>query len=886
MAVLVCCKKEELSYYVDELVIDTESCIAEGSYVLGSELNEYCKVTIPYENGHGGKAVLSAPRTNGMEIAPMEFEVADGSGSVTANVTGRPISIENSFLQIEIEYEGQKYISSVEIPVLEDLDPNGTVEFTIPTADPIVSLTEAKTLDFTVNPTMASVVVSFAPDGLATSISSDPETGKGTLTLTPTGSFLSGEIEITATFGARPVQTETISLNAFADGEGTEASPYIISTAAEFAKVAYGLDKAFELSADIDLGTNWTPAGTAENPFNGTIAADNHAVTLNINRPDEDYVGLFGHIGPDAVITDLTIKGSVTGNDYVAALAAYSDADITANTDDATVTGANHVAAAIASGSAKDDTVIEFGENVVTAVNIVMGTTQTSGKLGLVSAGPDIVFDPGQTGSEWSYDKGTDEYTVTKGDSHVDGTVAFHAEIGENVRSTEHSISLTSKKMYESGTGTEGDPYIVIDADQFAATLSTYSSAWVKLTQNITVSNWSTIEEFSGNLDGDGHVVSGLNAPFAATLSGTVQNIKFRDVNITAGTGACGTVANLLDGSVLNTAVTGTLSAPSGASSGDTGFGGIAGQAQGRSVIDNCYVNVTLTTNSNFATGGLVGVIKGTDGVTMSNSTVEGSISGSINGTKLGGILGRKTNTNQNSSDIITGCLVTAEVVMSGSGSNMIGGIFGALQGSTVNGKYVGGITVEKTAFTGHVSVGNAVGGIGGVCCSVTDCYVSGSVQATTVSSNSTAAAAGISAAAKGDVTRCVVYGARVTGQPKGSSYTAGIINVKNGNNPNTTKCAVINTQIEEGGFTIYGTASADITCSDNYWWGVTYASNGAAYTPITGADTYGQDGTQQEPAQELFESLGYDFTDVWSWDSTAGAPVLKKVGCDDSVKL
>ena len=107
-----------------------------------------------------------------------------------------------------------------------------------------------------------------------------------------------------------------------------------------------------------------------------------------------------------------------------------------------------------------------------------------------------------------------------------------------------------------------------------------------------------------------------------------------------------------------------------------------------------------MTTNSNFATGGLVGVIKASNGVTMSDSTVEGSISGTISGTKLGGILGRKTNTNQNSKDIIKGCLVTAEVKMSGEGSNMIGGIFGALQGSTVSGDYVGGITIEKSAFT------------------------------------------------------------------------------------------------------------------------------------------------------------------------------------------
>ena len=462
--------------------------------------------------------------------------------------------------------------------------------------------------------------------------------------------------------------------------------------------------------------------------------------------------------------------------------------------------------------------------------------------------------------------------------------MTFHVSLGDRVTSTVHTIAVTSKNMYESGSGIEGDPYVVVDADQFTATLHTYPAAHVKLTENISVSNWETITSFTGSLDGGGHTVEGLTAPFVATLTGTVKNVKLSGVNISAGKSACGAVANLLDGHVEGVAVTGTLSAESGASSGDTGFGAVAGQAQGKSVIDNCYVNVTMTTNSNFATGGLVGVIKGTNGVTMSNSTVEGSISGAISGTKLGGILGRKTNANQNSKDIITGCLVTAEVKMTGEGSNMIGGIFGALQGATVSGDYVGGITIEKSAFTGSVSGGNAVGGIGGVCCSVRDCYVGGSVQAVSVSSSSTAAAAGISAAVKGDVVRCVVYGARVTGGPKGSSFTAGIVNVKNGNAPKATGCAVIATTVQTGGFAIYGTASGDITATSNYRWNVSYA-DASAYIPLD-ADTYGQDGTEQEPTQSLFEELGYDFSSVWTWDAAASAPKLQKAGCDDAVKI
>ncbi len=330
----------------------------------------------------------------------------------------------------------------------------------------------------------------------------------------------------------------------------------------------------------------------------------------------------------------------------------------------------------------------------------------------------------------------------------------------------------------------------------------------------------------------------------------------------------------------------GRLSAPEKASAGDTGLSPVAGQAFGNAVIDNCHIDVeTEIVGGNFAYGGLVGVIKETDNVTMSNSTVDGKVTSSQNITKVGGVLGRKTNKNQASQDRITGCLVNTEIAITGTGSNMIGGIFGALQGADLHGDYVGGVTIEKCAFMGRVSAGNAVGGIGGVCCSVRDCYVGGTVQATNVSSSSTAAAAGVSAAAKGDVSRCVVSGARVTGGPKGSSCTAGVINVKNGNNPKTTGCYVLNTVIETNGFAVYGTASENITASDNYRWNVTYSTEPSAYVPLA-TDTYGQDGTEKNMTQDELATLGYDFDNVWKWDTATSCPVLRKVGCDDGVMV
>lgn len=879
------CAKDEPSFYVEELAIDTANCISEGSYVQGASLSDFCKVRIPYSKATGGTASISAPETNGMRIDEQTVSMAEGDGEAVVKVSGTPLRLETSFLQLNVKYNGQTYMSSVEIVVLEDVDPSGTVTFTIDET-PVSGLVSAREIVFTVDPTMASVVA-VAPEGLRAAIESDPASGAGKVILTPGADFLSGEVVLTATFGARPQVERRIKVSAFQAGEGTASEPYVISDIKGLEKLAFGADKAFRLDADLTVGDNWTLPGTKDVPFNGILDGNGKTITLDLGRPDQDNVALFGNIGADADIRNLALAGSVTGKDNVAALAvssakAFDDVDVSA----VTVTGENHVAASVATGDGKDEAVIVFG-TVPATVNILMGSESATGVLGVeANAGVTVEFNAGDTGTTWTYDSAKGEYTVTKGADFKPGDITFFAKAGDKVTSTVHTMAVSSKKMYESGDGTEADPYVVVDADQFAATLHTYPAAYVRLAQDIVLSGWETISEFSGSLDGDGHVVEGLNTPFAGSLKGAVRNIKFKDVEITAGKSACGAVANLLGGKVEGVAVTGVLSAPDGASSGDTGFGAIAGQAEGASVIDNCYVNVTMTTNSNFATGGLVGVIKGTNNVTMSNSTVEGSISGAINGSKMGGILGRKTNTNQNSKDIITGCLVTAEVKMTGDGSNMIGGVFGALQGATVSGDYVGGLTIRNTSFIGSVSGGNAIGGIGGVCCSVYDCHVGGSVQATNVSANSTAAAAGVSAAAKGNVERCVVVGARVTGGPKGTSFTSGIINVKNGNKPETRNCAVINTSIQEGGFAIYGTANADVVAAGNYRWNITYASNGAPYTPIAGDDTYGQDGVEQEPSQAFFEGLGYDFTAVWEWDASASSPKLRKVGCEDSVKI
>lgn len=878
-----CADNGKESFYIDELAVDTENCFAEGSYVQGVELSAANKVKVPYEGASGGTAVFSAPEENGMFISEQKLELEKGSGEVLLNVSGTPLACERTFLQLNVDYKGKKYLSSVEITILEDQDPSGTIVFDFDKIS-VNGLTEEMEIPFSVKPTMASVSeTSETIDGLRVVITSDPAKGTGTVALKPAANFIGGTLELTASFGARQKQTRTVSLSAFNAGNGSKDAPYELASASDAAKLEFGLASYFKLKSDIDLGSSWTPVGTSLRPFSGGLDGDGHTVTLNIDRQKEDHVALFAYVSAEAEIKNLTLAGSVKGKDYVAAAASESEVALDVNTSAVQVEGSNYVASAVASGAGKDAQVIEFGE-VPQFVNIPMGQNSYSENLGIRTKGVSVSFEPGTTGTNWNYNGESGNFTVEKSAGFNAGEVSFTAKLNENVKAYPRTLSVTSKSMYESGSGTEKDPYVVIDADQFTATVHNCATSYIRLDADIVLDSWESIENFSGTIDGNNHTVTGLDAPFAKTLSGSVRNIYFKDIDITAGTTNCGGVANTLTGSIRGVAVSGKLAAPVKASSGDTGLSPMAGQSSGSAVIDNCYVNVeTIIEGTNFAFGGLTGVIKATDNVTLSNSTVAGKVSSSVNATKIGGVLGRKTNTNQNSKDKITGCLVSTEIAVSGSGSNMIGGIFGALQGATVSGDYVGGITIEKSAFTGKVSGGNAIGGIGGVCCSVRDCYVSGTVQATSVTSSSTAAAAGISAAVKGDVTRCVVNQSRITGGAKGSSFTAGIVNVKNGNAPKATSCYVMNTAIEAKGFAIYGTSNADITAGNNYRWGIKYASDDSAYVPKS-EDNFGQDGIEKNMKQADFESLGYDFSTVWKWDDTTGAPMLAKVGCDDDI--
>lgn len=97
-------------------------------------------------------------------------------------------------------------------------------------------------------------------------------------------------------------------------GEGTKASPYVISTTGDLQMVGRNPNAYYVLGNDIDLSLaadNWTPVST----FGGHLDGQNHSISnLRVNS-EMPQAGLFGYLTEGSSIKDLKIlKADITVN--------------------------------------------------------------------------------------------------------------------------------------------------------------------------------------------------------------------------------------------------------------------------------------------------------------------------------------------------------------------------------------------------------------------------------------------------------------------------------------------------------------------------------------------------------------------------------------------
>ena len=108
------------------------------------------------------------------------------------------------------------------------------------------------------------------------------------------------------------------------------ADEILIGTAEELRELAAVVNsgsnlsqKTVKLTADIDLNNEeWTPIGTSRNAFYGNFDGQGHKISnLYINKPDGDYLGLFGYT-LNGTIQNFTLENvNITGRYRVGSVA-------------------------------------------------------------------------------------------------------------------------------------------------------------------------------------------------------------------------------------------------------------------------------------------------------------------------------------------------------------------------------------------------------------------------------------------------------------------------------------------------------------------------------------------------------------------------------------
>ena len=465
----------------------------------------------------------------------------------------------------------------------------------------------------------------------------------------------------------------------YAGGDGTEASPFEISSASELNNVRRVSDGYFKLISDIDLSSvsNWEPI----NDFNGNFDGNGYTISnLNINRGAENDIGLFGYGGGTLVRVALE-DVSVTGAHKTGGLYGFlENGSVSESYTTGSINGRTNTGGFI--GYIKNSTI----SNSYTLASINAGSSDTVGGLigqnqggsvansyaaGLVSStgsqvGGLIGYTSGEGSSSGSYwneqvtgrtdsDGGTGESTLgMKFQTRYSGwdfNDIWGIESGVSVsypylRNAEPEEKPGKRVIFQDGDGTETNPYQI--ADSIGVYFIRYDlDAHYQLTSSIdlsTYSNWEPINNFSGEIDGAGYTISGLTIDRSSTEniglfgygSGTLSKIALVEVSVTGGSNTGALYGYMTGGSISE-------SYSSGSVTGGENTGGLVGQLRGS--ISNSYSVANIDGGSSSNIGGLVGInYQGS----ITRSFASGEVTGS--GTRVLGLVGYESGGSTNES--------------------------------------------------------------------------------------------------------------------------------------------------------------------------------------------------------------------------------------------
>ena len=246
---------------------------------------------------------------------------------------------------------------------------------------------------------------------------------------------------------------------------GTANNPYKIFTATQlktFRDIVNGANRQVKdsdahakLMNDIDLNGNeknqWTPIGNSiGNSYEGTFNGDGHTISglyIKNTSNDTDYQGLFGFVGSEGTVQNLTVDGTVSGSWSVGGVVGYNNGG--------TVTGCTFSVSGTVSGRMYVGGVVGRNSGTYGSVTNCYNTGEVTGST---SGG---VVGYNQSGTvENCYNTGT-----VSGSDYVGGVVGSNSGTVENCYFLK--TADVNKNLSGIGFGGEGQEAIQKTADAF-----------------------------------------------------------------------------------------------------------------------------------------------------------------------------------------------------------------------------------------------------------------------------------------------------------------------------------------------------------------------------------------------------------------------------------
>jgi hypothetical protein len=518
-------------------------------------------------------------------------------------------------------------------------------------------------------------------------------------------------------------------------GNGSQGQPFIIDDMEGLQEINSDLTAYYALAQNIDAsltsqldgGAGFLPIGNSSNPFTGGFYGNYHRITdLFINRSADDYIGLFGHVGPGSVISHLGLKnvnitgynhtggvvglfngsyiaqcyayGSVIGNAYVGGLVGSNKGYIEDSYSDCSVNGTEKLGGLVGynngtinrtySSGAVDNMGAEIGGLIGNDTglvsnsfwdNVTSGQTTSAGGAGVVGNNTTAMKDQSTFMSVgWNFDHTWGIY------NNVTYPWLCWERLPVLVYSLDDLQNLTKNL--------DGNYKLANDID------ASDSQTWNSGAGFLPIGNSSS--PFNGTLDGNGFKITGLCINRSSTdnvglfgytgLGCSISNVVLESIIVNGSSNVGGLIGFSYGYSITNCSSKGSILGYVNNTGGLIGYNNYC-------FVENSYS--TADVNGKNYTGGLIG--RNDDG-TLRDCYGTGAVSGSM---YVGGLIGFYFVDSHY--EEISGCYKTGNVLSIG---DYTGGLIGATK--TINNGHYKVLDSYCTSYVnGKSYVGGVIGG-------------------------------------------------------------------------------------------------------------------------------------------------------------------------------